>query len=114
MIRSIARASSLATLLILAADGATAFGQEKPADVDFLKQMRPLLRARCFACHGPDTQEGELRLDKRANTFAGGESGETMIVPGKSAESGIYQRMTSSSNLRRTRTPAILSRRKVR
>ncbi len=93
MIKSITRASLLATLLILASDATTAFAQQKPADVDFLKQMRPLLRARCFPCHGPDAQEGELRLDRRADTFAGGESGETMIVPGNSAESAFYQRI---------------------
>ncbi|RLT07260.1 MAG: hypothetical protein DWI23_00330, partial [Planctomycetota bacterium] len=40
------------------------------AGVDFAKEIVPLLAKRCFACHGPTTQEGGLRLDERAGATA--------------------------------------------
>lgn len=39
-----------------------------------------ILRRECVSCHGPDKQEGSLRLDSRAGLIAGGESG-AIIVP---------------------------------
>ncbi|MDX1969184.1 MAG: DUF1549 domain-containing protein [Planctomycetaceae bacterium] len=62
------------------------------ADVDpehakfFEREIRPLLAERCFKCHGERKQSGGLRLDIRANAFAGGESGAA-VVPGNLPES---------------------------
>jgi mono/diheme cytochrome c family protein len=48
----------------------------KPAgSVDYLKQVKPLLTARCVACHGSLKQAGGLRLDTAAAIRAGGDSG---------------------------------------
>ena len=47
----------------------------------FETKVRPLLAARCFKCHGPQKQQGGLRLDSQAGVLAGGESG-AVIVPG--------------------------------
>lgn len=33
------------------------------APADFDKDIRPVLEARCFQCHGPEKQKGDLRLD---------------------------------------------------
>ncbi|MCB1234299.1 MAG: DUF1549 domain-containing protein, partial [Verrucomicrobiae bacterium] len=54
-----------------------------------------LLEARCFKCHGPESQKGDLRLDSRVSALRGGESGENVVVPGKSAESRLIERVTS-------------------
>ena len=45
----------------LAGLGATAIGK----DIDFNREVRPILSEHCFQCHGPDerTREAELRLD---------------------------------------------------
>lgn len=59
------------------------------SDVDFELQIKPLLAAKCFDCHGPDTQEHHLRLDRRAAMLRGGDSGEPAIVPGNSEMSHL-------------------------
>src|SRR5262245_26136725 len=62
--------------------------------VDFTKDIRPILESRCIACHGQEQQKNGLRLDSRAGALAGGDGGK-VNVPGKSAESPLFQRVTS-------------------
>ena len=52
----------------------------------FEKDVRPLLRTKCLSCHGPDKQEGGLRLDSLQSALKGGDSGPA-IVPGDAAKS---------------------------
>lgn len=52
----------------------------------FEDRIRPLLSQRCYKCHGPDKQEGNLRLDRYSGITSGGDSG-ALIVPGKPDES---------------------------
>ena len=60
--------------------------------VDFTRDVYPLLISRCADCHGPDKQEGQLRIDARAAVFSGGVSGPS-VVKGKADESILYQRI---------------------
>ena len=55
--------------------------------VDFAKQVKPLLERFCIACHGPDTQRSNFRVDSLAALLKGGNSGSAAVVPGKSAQS---------------------------
>src|SRR5690606_26366864 len=52
----------------------------------FERRIRPLLAAKCYACHGPEEQENELRLDTHEGLLAGGVSGAS-LVPHKPAAS---------------------------
>src|SRR5881394_3352005 len=58
--------------------------------VDFGADIQPLFQKNCFSCHGPEHQEGGLRLDQKQRAFVGGDSGAE-IVAGKSAESRLIR-----------------------
>ncbi|MBL9115943.1 MAG: DUF1553 domain-containing protein [Verrucomicrobiaceae bacterium] len=62
---------------------------------DFDREIRPLLKERCIECHGPEKQKADLRLDAKPHVFKGGESGSA-IIPGKSATSPLFQRITAT------------------
>ena len=65
--------------------------------VDFVRDIQPLLAKHCVSCHGPDAQEGGLRLHSRAAAMAGGDQGE-VIVPGKSAKSRLIALVTGQND----------------
>lgn len=68
------------------------FGQDK---VEFTAEIQPIFKKRCEACHGAAQQLSGLRFDQRDAAMAGGYSGP-VIVPGKSAESKLMQRVTGA------------------
>ena len=75
--------------LILAASvclSVTANSQETPVSSAFADSVAPLLQKHCIACHGPDMQEGGLRLDTLAGLTKGGKSGP-LLLPGKPDQS---------------------------
>jgi len=82
---------------LLATTLASAPGFAQQVDVDFGRQVRPLLAEKCFGCHGLDAErrESKLRLDTKEGLFSMVESGDLAIVPGKSGESAVYQRLIS-------------------
>src|SRR5262245_28945904 len=67
-------------------------------NVDFQREIRPLLADRCFSCHGRDAEhrEGALRLDEFEGAVKGGDSGEKAIVPGQPEKSELVRRIFSS------------------
>ncbi len=71
-----------------------ATAQEKPAVTvsvpAFDKDVRPLLQAKCWRCHGEEVRKGELALHTPAGIRKGSESGP-VIVPGESAKSRLYE-----------------------
>ncbi|MCA9055248.1 MAG: DUF1549 domain-containing protein, partial [Planctomycetaceae bacterium] len=67
------------------------------ADIDFTRDVRPILSENCFLCHGPDdgTRASELRLD----TAAGLQSlvdEQPVVIPGDPGASLLVQRIESS------------------
>ena len=52
----------------------------------FERHVRPILIDHCVGCHGPNVQEGGLRLDTRTGVFQGGDSGPA-VMPGQAEKS---------------------------
>ena len=88
----------LSFILALVAPGLGAPGEGEPVrlpppadrEVDFARDVAPLLENRCFLRHGAQQQMKGLRLDRREDALRGGESGP-VILPGNSAESRLIQ-----------------------
>src|SRR5712664_1327238 len=68
-----------------------------PAKVDFARDVQPILREHCVECHGPSQQMKGLRLDRRRDALPNrvGANG-SRIVPGDSARSVLFQRLTGT------------------
>lgn len=69
--------------LILIAD-------EGSPEIDFNRDIRPILAENCFYCHGQDSnkRQGDLRLDLRDSAIQPG-----AIVPGDAPKSKLFQRI---------------------
>lgn len=55
-----------------------AAGSQAVAAVEYAKDIRPVLKARCYACHGALKQKSGLRLDTVASMLKGGDSGNVI------------------------------------
>ena len=67
------------------------------ATIDFSRDIQPILSDKCYLCHGPDAKErkGDLRLDVEKEAKAV-KDGVAAILPGKSHESSLIERIFSS------------------
>ena len=61
-------------------------------EVDYNRDVRPILAEKCYPCHGPDkkARKAKLRLDELAAAMKSG-----AITPGKPAESELVERIFS-------------------
>jgi mono/diheme cytochrome c family protein len=67
-------------------------------EVDFNRQILPILSDHCFTCHGPDQNQrkAKLRLDTKDGAFADLRGGGKAIVPGKLDDSELIRRISST------------------
>ena len=87
---------ALAVVAIVSAHGLFAHADDlRP---DYLRDVRPVLAANCFACHGPDaaSREGGLRLDQSDAAQQQLESGVYAIVPRSADRSELVRRIESA------------------
>jgi mono/diheme cytochrome c family protein len=104
VLKTLMRSRNLIRLLCLAAalsfgwcafDDLSSAGSSRPTQVDFERDIRPLLHARCVECHGANKQQSGLRLDHKAAALKGGVGG-AVIVPGQSRMSELIRRVSST------------------
>ena len=87
-----------ASLLLFAS---LSVGADPPADqVDYLRDIKPILAGRCYACHAAIKQKGSLRLDTAALVREGGGTGPA-VVAGKPADSLLIKRVLGQGGLSR-------------
>ena len=69
----------------------------RAGEIDFNRDVRPILSDKCFACHGPDEKhrKSKLRLDVGTGAVESG-----ALVPGKPAESTLIERITAADDER--------------
>ena len=96
----------IAALVVAGCSGPTggssssdATGPESTADsVTFASAVQPIFQERCAKCHIQGSK-GDLSLESRESTLAGGEEGSD-IVPGDSAGSLLYQMVSGQAEKR--------------
>src|SRR5262245_15473610 len=88
-------------LLLLLLSLAGAAQNRKPSyessGVDFSRDILPIFSENCIQCHGPDekARKAKLRFDTKEGAFRL-KDGKAVIVPGKSAESELVRRITTT------------------
>ena len=93
-------------LAVLASILAIVYGM-RPVDatrqIEFNRDIRPILSDKCWMCHGPDSgsRKSKLRLDSEAAVTTDLGNGRRAIVPGRPDESELVKRITSEDELMR-------------
>ncbi|MEJ7607326.1 MAG: DUF1549 domain-containing protein, partial [Bryobacteraceae bacterium] len=73
------------------------------ADLQYNRDVRPILSDRCYSCHGPDkgNRKAKLRLDIEADAKASLAGNRFAIVAGQPEASEAYKRIVSDSPVKR-------------
>src|ERR1043166_4085922 len=69
---------------------------QKSTEIDYNRDILPILSSKCFTCHGPDDpkpKKAPLRLDLRDHAIKPRKSGDVPIVPGKASDSEVVRRI---------------------
>jgi mono/diheme cytochrome c family protein len=84
----------MVVVVVVVVGGRDGRAADEAAQVDFSRQILPILSENCFACHGPDAtkREADLRLDEEAGAKA------HAIVPGQPDESVVMERLLSDDD----------------
>ena len=56
------------------------------AEVEFVRDVKPILEHNCVSCHRADNDKGGIRLDTKAEAF----KSEDLIIPGNPDDSSLY------------------------
>jgi len=84
--------------LVLGAEAQQKPDAPLPDQVQFNRDIRPILSENCVRCHGPNAKDrkGGLRLDTKEGAFAESESGKLALVPGSLEKSELWRRVSTS------------------
>ncbi|MDB4143361.1 PSD1 and planctomycete cytochrome C domain-containing protein [Akkermansiaceae bacterium] len=67
----------------------------KADEIDFARDIRPILNANCTSCHGGVKMSGDVSFIYRDLVIAKGKSGKTTVVPGDPDASEMMVRITT-------------------
>ncbi len=62
-----------------------ALGQDEP-EIDFVRDVKPVLEFNCVSCHREDNAKGKLRLDTKEHAF----KSKDVLTPGDPESSSLY------------------------
>jgi hypothetical protein len=91
---------------------AFSLGFSSAEQVEFNRDIRPILSDNCYTCHGPDkaNRKTNLRLDNETSVYTD-LGGYQAVVPGNPEKSELYLRISSEDESRRM--PPVYSERKL-
>lgn len=72
------------------------FATATQAAVSFEEDVRPILQARCYGCHGEKTQKAGVALHNFHRAHQPADSGRPVFLAGRPAESLLIEKVTSS------------------
>ncbi|XZE51817.1 DUF1553 domain-containing protein [Planctomycetaceae bacterium SH139] len=73
----------------------------QPEQLDFARDIQPILNEHCLDCHSGESAEAGLALDSQLEALRGGDSGEAAIVPGEALNSYLIQRVMTDDEAER-------------
>jgi hypothetical protein len=76
--------------LVLSIASVVCLARPAAADVDFAKDVKPILETNCLKCHNPEKAKGKLRMDTRENFMKGSENGP-VVMAGKPEGSTLFK-----------------------
>lgn len=88
----------LCPLIAVSADPRLPRSDKASANVEYGRDVRPILAAKCFACHGQDPKaiQAGLRLDRREDAVRRLASGHVAIMSGKPSVSELVRRIDAT------------------
>lgn len=72
--------------------------EAQATEIDFVRDVRPILQKHCYSCHGATKQKSGLRLDVRSAAFTGGDGYGPSLVAGKATESPLIELVSSDDD----------------
>ncbi|QEG40978.1 DUF1553 domain-containing protein [Roseimaritima ulvae] len=60
-------------------------------EVDFVRDVQPILQQHCYSCHGEEKQRSGLRLDIKSEAFKGGDGWGPFVVEGEPDDSPLIE-----------------------
>lgn len=79
---------------LIADDKLEATGLPATEQLSYESDIRPLLQAKCFHCHGEQTRKADLNLSNSISLLQGGESGPA-LVPNDASKSLLFEKIHS-------------------
>src|SRR5688572_11024236 len=100
-VRIVATISILLVCAFLSMICATARGEDAARSVSFVREVAPILIAKCQACHGAKTAESNYRLDSFNTLMQSGDFGTPPVTAGDLENSELYRLITAEDDQER-------------